>query len=92
MRVISIARVRVPVMLYKLYSITDCVSDRLSDYVPINFGAPNIKHSCLLSYPRQSLRQSYWDSNTRYRDSPDFQDPLRLEKGYMDQPPSEYKS
>ena len=27
----------------------------------------------LLSYPRQSLRQHQWVSNTRYRDSPHFQ-------------------
>ena len=30
----------------------------------------------------QSLRQHQWDSNTRYRDNPHFQDPLRLKKGY----------
>ena len=27
-------------------------------------------------------KQHKWDSNTRYRDNPHFQDPLRLEKGY----------
>ena len=46
------------------------------------FGAPTIKHHCSLSYPRQSLRQHLLDSNTRYRDSPHFQDPPRLKKGY----------
>jgi hypothetical protein len=29
----------------------------ISDNAPINFGAPNIEHHCILSYPRQSLRQ-----------------------------------
>jgi hypothetical protein len=29
---------------------------------------------------RQSLRQYKWDSNTRYRDNPNFQDLLRLQK------------
>ena len=69
------ARVRIPLIF---------LSDLVSDYAPINFGAPNIKHPSLLSYPRQSLRQHKWDSNTRYRESPHFQDPLRLEKGYIE--------
>jgi hypothetical protein len=68
--------VRTPLKCYTPHKccLSDCVSDCLSDNAPINFGAPNIKPPCLLSYPRQSLRQHQWDSNTRYRDSPHFQD------------------
>ena len=50
LKVISIARVRIP-----QFCLSDC--NCLSDYAPINFGAPNIKHPGQLSYPRQSLKQ-----------------------------------
>ena len=70
-----------------LYSLIDpshdCLHDCLSYYTPINFGGPNIKHPCLKSYSKQSLRQHKQDLNTRYRDSKHFLFKLRLGKGYL---------
>ena len=34
----------------------DGLSDCFTDFAPINFGGLNIKHPCLLSYPRQSQK------------------------------------
>ena len=54
LKVISIARVRIP-----QFCLSDC--NCLSDYAPINFGAPNIKHPGQLSYPRQSQKRHQCD-------------------------------
>ena len=68
-----------------------CLTDCISDYEPINFGALNIKHPCLLSYSRQSLRQHSWDLNTCYRDYSHFQDSLWVKKEQAVATPSFYQ-
>ena len=76
--------------LYSACSNLTCLSyylsDRFSNFSPINSGAPSIKHPCLLSYPKKSLKQHWWDSNTCFKDYTHFRDSLRLKKQYGSAP------
>ena len=79
-RVIFLAGVRIPLMVYQWWCLSDCFTYFLINNAPIHFGAPNIKHPGLLAYPKQSVR-------TRalvYRDSPNRGQRRKQREGPVD--------
>ena len=73
MKFISVARVKISpnVVLVNVSVMALVITHQSTLTIPI---------ICLLSYRRQSLREHKCYLNTRYKDTPHFQDPLRLEK------------